>query len=306
MSIANKLQAARTTFETLVESLEPKGEGLATRLAKEVSGADGQTYEFDMAGAAPGWARWVGPKAFDGFREMSVSCPFDKQHKSLKLKRKDVVNDKTGTVGQLMSDFMGPHDYLYDKLVMAKFVANPTCIDGGRLFSTAHAFGSGGTWSNKTTDALSFSSFDSARAAGRNLLNEKGEPIGIEYDTLVVNPNEELEALEIANASLRATSINTAGTGPGVVGGAAIDNVYKGITEVVVTPRQASGDWALVDSKRGAPIGLVVWRGPEAVISDDMSGDHRQIFDEFLYSVEADVNACGLLPYGVYGKSSAS
>ncbi len=303
MSIANKLQAARTTFETLVESLEPKGEGLATRLAKEVSGADGQTYEFDMAGAAPGWARWVGPKAFDGFREMSVSCPFDKQHKSLKLKRKDVVNDKTGTVGQLMSDFMGPHDYLYDKLVMAKFVANPTCIDGGRLFSTAHAFGSGGTWSNKTTDALSFSSFDSARAAGRNLLNEKGEPIGIEYDTLVVNPNEELEALEIANASLRATSINTAGTGPGVVGGAAIDTLQG--TPRCGHPASGLGDWPCrLQARRPHRARRVAWS--RGVISDDMSGDHRQIFDEFLYSVEADVNACGLLPYGVYGKSSAS
>ncbi len=305
MSIANQLQAARTTFETLVADLEPKGEGLVPVLAQEVSGGDGQAYEFDMPGAMPGWRRWVGPKQWEGFREMSITCPFDSYYKPLKLKRRDVVNDKSGTVGQAMRSFMGQHDYLYDKLVMDKFIANPTCIDGASLFSTAHPFGeSGGTWSNKTTDTLSFSAFDSARAAGRNLTNEKGEPLAIDYDTLIVNPDEELEALEIANASLRATSINTAGTGPGVVGGAAIDNVYKGITKVIVTPRQRSGDWALRDSKRFAPIGLVVWRGPEAHITDDMSGEHRQTFDEFLYAVEADVNACGLLPYGVYGKNS--
>ena len=307
MSIANQLQAARTTFETLVEKLEPSGSGLASLFAYRKGGEGGQAIEFDMAGAAPGWRRWVGPKQFEGLREMSVTCPFDKYYKPLKLKRKDVVNDKTGTVGQRMADFLGPHDYLYDKLVVEKLAANPTCIDGARLISDAHPYGeSGGTWDNKVTTALSHEAFRVGRAFGRSLKSEKGEPLEIDYDTLLVHPDEERTAIEIAQADTRPVSVATSGAINGAAGATSIANVYKGIVNVVVSPRFTSGDWMLMDSKRGKPIGLGVWRDPEAHITDDMSGEHRQIFDEFLYAVESDVNTCGLLPYGVYGKNSAA
>lgn len=306
MSIANELQAARTTFETLVSDLEPKGAGLAAMFAEERRGSGSSAVEFDTAGAAPQWAQWTDEKDFDGIREMSVTCPFARYHKSLKLKRAQVVYDQAGTVGSVMRQFMGQNDYLYDKLVLDKLTSNPTGIDGVSIVNDSHSFGAdGGTWDNKVTGALSHQTFKTGIAFGLSLQNEKGEYMEVRYDTLLVHPDEERLALEIADADSRPVAVATTGLytpTSGSAGASSIANVFRGRVNVVVTPRMTSGDWLLVDTQRFKPIGLAVWRDPESIIADDLEGESRMRRDDFLYSVEADVNTCGLQPWGVYGK----
>lgn len=307
MAIAGlaNIQDARTTFEVLVDGAlsQQSDTGAWQSFARRYTGGDALAYQVIMNGSQPAYERWAGEKAFSGHRKLTKTITFDKYHKSQALSRETVVYDKTGATAQALSDFVSDAGYIWDKLVFDKLKTNPTGIDGVTIVNDSHPYGaSGGTWDNKTTDALSFASYKAARAAMLALTKENGEPMSLNPRVLLVHPDEEQVALEIAQATDRPVAVGTAGAiNAAGIGGSAITNVFRGTIDVVVSPRWRSGDWLLCDP-RFAPIGLVVWRDPEAVIADDMEGDERMKRDQFLYSIEADANCDGLQPYGVYGK----
>lgn len=307
MSIAGEssLQAARTTFETLLDSAltRLRQGGLESIFSRRFEGGASAAIELDMPGAVPAFEAWDDEKSFGGFREHTVTIPLKRWEASVKLKRAQVVYDQAGTVAQALKQLTGDVGYLWEKLVLDALDDNPTGIDGVSLLNNSHPFASGGgTWDNLTTDALSFDAFDAGRAAMRGLLDEYGEPLGIEPDILIVHPDEERTAREICQADERPIAVGTAGAiNSAGIGATGVTNVYRGACNVVVSPRMTSGSWRILDS-RYAPIALGVWRDPEAVVTDDMSAESRQRRDDFLYSVEADANTAGLYPHGLYGK----
>lgn len=305
MSIANKVQSARTLFETLMDgALERLNSGgLESVFAREYAGQDGQAITITMGGANPAFEAWEDEAHFGSLREHSVSMPFARQKAGLSLSRAEVVYDQTGTVEQKLSSFTANVGYLFEKLVIAKLASNPTGIDGVSLLNDSHPFAqSGGTWDNSVSTALSFDAVKVGKAAMASLKDEYGEPLDLSPNVLLVHPDEERTAREIAQADDRPISVGTAGAINTVgIGATGVTNVYRGAMDVIVSPRWTSGDWLLCDT-RYAPIALGVWRRPEAIVSDDMSSELRQRQDKFLYAIESDVNTCGLQPYGVYGK----
>lgn len=297
------IQAARVTFETLVDSAFEKSRsaGLESRFSRAFSGSNGLSVELNLPGAHPAFEDWTDEAHFSGVRMYKKTINFGKKKVGIELKREDVVYDKSGAVGQALARLASDTPYLKEKMVIEKLATNPTGLDGVSLLNDSHPFGSVTTWDNLVTTSLSFDTFNTGRAAMRTLLDEHAEPLQIEPDVLLVHPDEERVALEIAKADERPISVGTAGAiNTAGVGGAQVTNVYRGIVDVVVSPRWTSGDWLLMDS-RYAPIALATWREPESVITDDMSGESRQRRDVFLYAVEADIRAEGLYPYGVYG-----
>lgn len=307
MAIAGQsnVQSARTTFETLVDGAlqQQREQGIWQALSRRYTGGDSIAYEVNMPGATPNYEQWVGEKPFGGFRKLTKTINFAKYHKSLELSRESVVYDKTGSTAAAMSYFVSDAGYIWDKLVIEKLAANPTGLDGVSLLNDSHPFAvNGGTWDNKVTTALGFDTVNTGRAFMRSLKDEFGEPLNIEPRILLVHPDQERTALEIAQADARPISVGTAGAINTVgIGATGITNVYRGTLDVVVSARWTAGDWLLIDP-RFPPIGLVVWRDPETVIADEMEGETRMRRDLFLYSIEADAAADGLQPYGVYGK----
>lgn len=313
MAIADRsnLEAARTSFETLTDTVfkeRPDGEwSMLTKVVPNEGGA--RTHEVVQHGALPIDEEWTAAKTFDGFRTYKKSVWLKKRHASMKLDRMDVEYDKSGVVGEAIKNFFGQTKYFYDRLIFDSLLANPTGIDGVSLLNDSHPHGpSSGTWDNKVADALSFASMNSGIQAMRTLRDEKGEYLNVEPQILLVGPDLERTALEITGADSRPIGIDT--TGSIVTSGAtlseSITNVYKGRLTVVVSKRFAasnSTDWLLVDPKF-PPMGLFEGRRPTPVIQDRAEDEARYVLDEYRYSVEFDVSAFGLNPWGLYGKLS--
>jgi len=214
--------------------------------------------------------------------------------------------------------------YAPDRLVFTSLLSNPTCIDGGSLLSTTHSFGNaGGTWSNKVTTALSFSTVNTGIAAMKSLLDEQGEYFDLVPKILLVGTANERTALEIAGigADTRPVGIKTDGTldaTSNIQSGTSIGNVYKGRLTVIVSPRFEDGtntaSWFLIDPRYpamgwlnggGTPNdGEMSGKGPSVTttIIDQPNQDIPANEDNFAYGVQFDGRAFGLAPYGIYGR----
>lgn len=296
---------ARTMFETLVGALQGKrSQGAWTRIAKLVKGVGSIAHETIMPGATPTWVEWTDEADFGGFRKLSRRTPLKKYHKTLALDRTSVVYDQDGSTAAAMEAFLGDFEALYDKLVFDMLMTNPTGIDGVALLHDSHPYGSSTTWDNKNGSALTFGTFQTEVERMMALLDEQGEPIGLNPNVLVVGPSSRQIAKEIVGAEDRPIAVSTAGAytpTAGIVGATSITNIYKADNwELIVSPRVTSTNWCVIDS-RYPPLKLVEWRSPEAVILDDMAGETRARRDEFLYKVEADMAADGVQPYGIAG-----
>lgn len=296
---------ARTTFEALAENAlaGSRSTGAWQFIAREVKPNGSVAHEFTLPGATPTWKQFLGERVREGFRKYTKRIPLKKYDKTLELDRASVVYDNDGSTGAALSAFMNDGESFWDKLVLESLVGNPTGCDGVSLINDSHPFASGGgTWDNKTTSALSFSSFNTERARMMALKDEFGEPLGLMPKTLVVHPDEEEIALQIAGSDVKPIAVGTAGainsTG---IGGSIITNVFRGKIDVVVTSRFTSGDWVIVDP-RYQPIAFCVWQDPRSVVVDDLTSSSAVNYDSFLYMMQADAAADGLQPWGIAGK----
>lgn len=307
MPIANEsaVADARTTFEALAENAlaNSRSTGVWRFLAREVRPNGSVAHEFTLPGATPTWKQFLGERVREGFRKYSKRIPLKKYDKTLELDRASVIYDKDGSTGAALSQFMNDGESFWDKLVLDALATNPTGCDGVSIINDSHPYASGGgTWDNKTTSALSFSSYDTEVARMMNLTDENGEPLNLMPGVLLCNPADREIALQIAKSDGKPVSVATDGTiNSGGVGGSVIANVFRGEIDVVISSRITSGDWLIIDP-RYQPMAFCVWQEPQTVIVDDLTSSSAVNYDSFIYMMQADACADGLQPWGVAGK----
>lgn len=298
---------ARTTYEALANSALQgnRASGAWKSVAREVRPGKGVSYQITIPGATPAWRQFTGTRVRQGARKYSKTIGLKKYDKTLELERESVEYDTDGSTAILMEQHLNDGESFWDKMVFESLGSNPTGADGVSLINDAHPYASGGgTWDNKTTSALGFGSYNTERARMKALLDEYGEPLNLNPDTLVCHPDDEEIALQIigANSDVKPVAVGTAGaintTG---IGGSTITNVFRGTATLVLTPRFTSGDWVIVDS-RYAPIFFCVWKEPTVNVVDSMQSHTVVENDVFLYQQLADAAADGVQPWGIAGK----
>lgn len=265
---------------------------------------DSKIVEHDVLEAMPVAREWVGPKQYGDAQAASTTLTIKSYEASFKIKRLDLLTDRTGIVGRRMATWLGDTAYIYDDIAHTVLFANPTGYDGVALFATTHPRGpSGNNQSNTTTSALSFSTFDTAMQTGASLRDANGRPLMISYNKLIVGPKLAATAREITGSNERIVAVANDGLEAGTrVAAAALPNqkgiqIYTGGSlDVVVDPRMPLGGtqddyWYLIDTTRGAsPIVGYEFRSPEAVSQDRMEDPGRFDSDEFKFSIECDVS----------------
>lgn len=310
LSDATKLDAANTAYMAASESIFSKDlPGSFGLITEQTDDHENNLAEWLDAGVTPMMRRWNGSKEHEGFRILRQTARIEPFAVGIELKRRDVLRDKSGVVNRRINTFLTNTAGELNRQVWEAFIANPTGIDGVALLSDSHPYGYGSTglWDNLTTDALSFTAFNAARAAMRGFRHHNGKFFGVKPTHLFVGPAKERLAKEIVGAN-RYLTLATAGTEAGVVGATTIDNVYKGDCEVVVVDEFANGtngdDWVMADLRPGIgkPVWLVLDRAPEGISMFNMDDPERYNRDVFQASVEGDWAIAGLYPHAIYGK----
>lgn len=309
-----KLDAARTRFETVAADL------FAGDMSDETYTLITEMYDepnedaITLLDAGPvGWMRkWLGDKQFGAYRLYDKKVRAEPYEKSIEIRRTDIVRDRVGVISKRIDRFVESQRGVFNHYAWEKFLSNPVGIDGTNLLSDAHPFGpNGGTWDNKTTDALTYNSYNTAKVVMRSLRNEKGQLMGIRPTHLFVGPALERTALEITGA-MRPVVYTTAGaeaTSGNANAAVAIPNVYQGDVTVVVVEEFEDGihdtNWFLMDLSKGVrPLACHRARNLEAISQTAMDDEQRFLRDVFRFSIEAEFGFDGAYPHVVYGNIS--
>lgn len=272
----------------------------------------GSTLELDAIGPSPAVQKMLGSRPFSSLRAYSKPTPaVEYTADGLELPRSVVEGDKSGMVRGRLADYLASTADFFEKPVIDLLLSNPIGIDGVSLLNDSHPFGAnGGTWDNRTTDALSQSSLEAGIVAMRGLRFENGEPAGFFPTHLVVGPANEREALDLVGGD-RMMPVSNAGApdaAANVVAAIALRNWVGGRLQVIVVDRFANGsndnDWMLCDLSKPnvRPLAVGELIAPAGVVVDDPQAEAMIQRANYQYYVSACAAITGYAPHCIYGR----
>jgi hypothetical protein len=268
----------------------------------------GQQIGLELFGPSPEVMELTGDRQTAALREYlktAVVKPYTT--KMLELDKSAVDGDVTGAMGRRLTDYLAGGPYFWDQIATDLLLTNPTGVDGVALLHDSHPYGEdGGTWDNKVTTALSFTSFDAGITSMESLVGENGQPLRLSPTHLMVGPALQRTALEITGAQRPVPfSASAQDASSSIVAVSTIENVYVGRVVVVVNPRMTSStDWLLMDLSRPGvrPIAMGVLEQPHAVAVTDPQSEPVRMRSKYAYYCEGRAAIAGFLPHGVHGR----
>jgi len=290
---AAALEAANTAFVAEVEapeiSITPTVDILG--LECDVNGASALNVGYAEDNAEIRRVIAGVPQPRDGARAYSADYPVIPWAITDQLPRRQVKGDRSGRVARMLAQ-LAMRSVIEEKLwdyILANDVNGP---DGVPLFSASHPHGPGGTTQgNHTANALTFTTYNTARAAMRSLRRENGGSLDRVPTHLVVGPNSERTALEVTGSD-RPVAMSSAGVSDAtasVVGASTIENAYSGSAAVIVSPRITGSQWYLVDASKSArPMAWGRDGGREAVVPD-ISDESVRDLDMMIWQIKEDL-----------------
>lgn len=205
---------------------------------------------------------------------------------SIAVDRATLEDDEYGQiklrVQELAQEVKRHQDELVFSLIKDGF--SSLCYDGQYFFDTDHAEGDSGTQSNKGTAPLSASALQAAFTTMMKFKDDKGKPLGIVPDTLVVPPDLKWTATELLESIYA----------PEVVSGKTDTrrNVLSGVVELIVSPYLLdTNDWFLMCTRRIVKPVIFQSRIPVEFAALEANSEGGFMRDQYVYGVRSRYNA---------------
>lgn len=264
-------KAFKKEFTTVLNDTPTAYERIAT-----VTKANTPSVDYGWLGQFPTMKKWVGDRVIEDLTAHKYSIVKDRFESTIEVDRDYIVYDNLGVMKPAIQELARGSKTHYDETVFGLLESNGNCYDGKKFFATTHSMG-GVTYKNKATDVLSMESFFAKRKEMMSIKGEKGKPLGIKPNLLVVPPALEEAALKIVTAE----TIN--GT----------TNIAKGLAEVLVVPHLSSETgWYLMDDTRAIKPVILQINQPIRFTPMDKADDEAVFMRAaFRYGVDAEHNA---------------
>lgn len=262
------------------------------RIAMVVPSSTRET-TYAWLGQAPEMREWLDSRTIQNLNAYDYTIKNRTFEMTTKVPVNDIADDQYGIYGPLVSE-MGRSAKKHPDELVFELLGNgfkEKCYDGKPFFSTEHPTPDG-TQSNMGTGKLNPENYALARCSMMTVRGDKGKPLNIIPDLLVVAPQNEAVARELLFADL------IAGT----------SNVNKGTCELLVVPELAAypDQWYLLCTNRYVkPFVFQDRERPKLVCKNKETDDNVFFDDEIIYGIKARYNAgFGLwqLAYGSTGE----
>lgn len=213
----------------------------------------GTNYEFDFLSGFPLPREWAGKKISKSTRANKFRIPTKPYESTTSVDLIEYKQQPELVGSQLRSWLSGARGFINNIVVDKLIDTTDLGYDGVAFYSTAHPMDDGSTQSNKTTAALSQTTYRAAAVAMMGFTDTVGRPLGIVPKKLIVGPALAYVARDIIEAKSRTQGLTAAGLldqGASNIAAASIDNVVSNDgVEIVVEPLlvgTAANYWFLV------------------------------------------------------------
>ena len=285
----------RAVFFDAYEAAPVSWEQIATVVPSEQD-----TEKYAWLGAVPKMREFKDERLPAGLLEHDYSIKNKTWEASIAVERAALEDDLYGQIKlrvQSLADEARRHqDELVFGLMKDGFAS--LCYDGQYFFDTDHSEGDSGTQSNKGTSALSAAALQAAFTAMMKFKDDKGKPMGIIPDTLVVPADlkwtamEMLESVYAPDTAANKTDMRR--------------NVLSGALSLVVSPYLTdTNDWFLLCTKRIVKPVIFQSRTPIEFSALEGNSENGFMRDQYVYGVRARYNVGYGLWQMAYGNQAA-
>ena len=266
-------------FQTIFNKAFKDAKALYEKVATTIPSST-KSEEYKWLGKIPQMRKWVGDRVIQNLSAFSWTIKNEDWESTIELDRNDIEDDTIGIYNPLIQGMAAaakkhPDEIIWD-LLMAGFTN--LCYDGQYFFDTDHQEGESGVQSNKGTGALSAATYGAARTGMMSLKDDKGTPLEIFPNLLVVGPANEKTGKDIVVAQKLANGQ---------------DNVYVGTAELLVVPRISKNpnNWFLTDTSKPVK-GLIFQQRKKSVFTALDKPDDVSVFmrKKYLYGVDSRDN----------------
>jgi phage major head subunit gpT-like protein len=262
----------------------------------QVETSSSQITEYPFLEPVPGMREWQGERQIRNVSANKLTVKEREFEDTVSVRRRDVETDMFDFYGGMIRQLGLNAGKIWNDLAYEALLGNGDWLDGADFFSASRKYGKN-TVCNKTTDALSESSFNTAYQTMMEYRGHNGKSLGVGPNLLIVGPKNRTAAWGILKAQFR---VETAGESAA----AAVNNFNYGLCDLLVAPELA-GDyddhWYLMDT-RGALKPLVVQRSvaPSFTRLDRENDDNVFMRGEFIYGTRAVGAAFLSMPHLAY------
>ena len=289
-----KISARSTAFSmAFKDAFKAKTDkAISSKFSMTVGDADHMSVEIPFFEAFSFMRKWVGPRQVKNLSSKKLVLKEDSFEDTIGVGVREIETDNwsfyTAAVKQLAENTVK----LWDRLATEALADPGTWIDGKAFFATDRKYGKS-TINNKTTSALSASTFNTAYETMQSYVDHAGNPIGVVPDLLMVGPKNRTTAFEILNSKLVAS------------GNATIENPNYGVAEVIVNPYLVGNydDYWFLMSAGDAIKPVALQKSKEGELAAQNQPTDDCVFSEgmALYGTAAYGNAAAAFPHLVYG-----
>lgn len=242
---------------------------------------------------------WIGPRVLNRFKAYGFFIENKKWEDSVEVEIDDISDDQLGQYVPQIQNMATEANQHYPRLITAILETGfvNAAYDGQPFFDESHPTGGRNTVliSNKGTLTLSEEGLAEAFENLNNLRDDRGEPLGIQYDTLYVHPSKRLLVKELLEAEYKivAGNINS------------YNRVRDIVDRVVYLPYLTDAEkWFLADTTR--PIKPLILQIRERPIFQSVTNlNDSMVFDtdKFKFGIKMRHNAGYLLWQLAYGST---
>ncbi|HWP30471.1 MAG TPA: Mu-like prophage major head subunit gpT family protein [Fimbriimonadales bacterium] len=268
--------------------------GIALQLATLITTTI-PSQKYAWLGNTPVMREFLDERRPTGLNEYNYTIEDKTFEASIAVDRKAIEDDQYDLIRLRIRDLAERVAEHQHKIVVEALANGFTALgyDGVSFFNSAHTTSPGSTYSNRTNVALDATSLANAINNMMLVPDERGEPLGIVPDTLLVGPKLQWTASELVESPVVVYKGNTTDTSPSTP----YKNVFEGKLRLIVSPylRGTFDDyWFVLDTTRAVRAIILQQRSdvPVEFSALDNSGqsDSSWWHDRFYYGVRARYN----------------
>jgi phage major head subunit gpT-like protein len=245
-------------------------------------------------------------------REIDYSIADSIFKAELAVSRKSLEDDQYGLVMMRARDLGNEPVRHWNKLAYKQLTLGfaSLCYDGQFMFDTDHSEGSSGTQSNVTSASLSDPALEAAEKAMMAFVDDKGEPLEVTPDTLVVGPALKRQAWNLVGQPINVTHVGDGTAGSGATAATGFANYFEGRYNLVVNPYligAAAYEWFLLDTSRAVkPIVIQSRQDVPITFETDMTQPSAMIREKYNFTIRGRYACAFGLWELAYGSSATS